>query len=164
MAQALAHAVLTLLRERGLTLAVAETDTGGLVGHWLTDIPGCSAVFKGSAMPYHNTPKTALLGVPPDLLHEHGSVSEATAVAMAQGTQQVFAADIAVSETGISCPTGGSDTRPVGSVWIACAGPGARLLTEHHVWNGDREQNKRQRAEQMLRLVQRHVDGFPPPR
>ena len=164
MAQALAEAVLTLLRERGLTLAVAETDTGGLVGHWLTDIPGCSAVFKGGAVPYHNAPKTALLGVPPDLLREHGSVSEATAAAMAQGARDLFAADIAVSETGISGPSGGSATRPAGSVWIACAGPGAGLHTERHVWSGDRKQNKRQTAERMLRLVQELVDALPPPR
>ena len=114
MAEALAQEVVDLLSERGLTLATAETDTGGLIGHWITDIPGCSRAWIGGASPYHNHPKMDLIGVEREVLREHGSVSEEAAVAMAHGVRDTLNADIGVSETGITGPTGGSAERPVG--------------------------------------------------
>lgn len=159
MAEALAQEVVDLLSERGLTLATAETDTGGLIGHWITDIPGCSRAWIGGASPYHNHPKMDLIGVEREVLREHGSVSEEAAVAMARGVRDTLNADIGVSETGITGPTGGSAERPVGTVWIACVGPGERVIAERHVWSEDREGNKRLTAVRALELVRDAATG-----
>ena len=153
MAEPIAQQLIDTLSERGLTLATAETDTGGLIGHWITDIAGCSKVWIGGAAPYHNVPKIDLIGVSRDLLREHGSVSEEAAVAMAQGVRETLNADIGVSETGITGPAGGSETRPVGTVWIACVGPSDRVHAERQVWDSDREGNKRLTALRCVELV-----------
>ena len=153
MAEPIAQQLIDTLSERGLTLATAETDTGGLIGHWITDIAGCSKVWIGGAAPYHNVPKIDLIGVSRDLLREHGSVSEEAAVAMAQGVRETLNADIGVSETGITGPAGGSESRPVGTVWIACVGPGDRVHAERQDWDSDREGNKRLTALRCVELV-----------
>lgn len=153
MAEALAQTVVDTLTEQGLTLATAETDTGGLIGHWITDIPGCSRAWIGGASPYHNHPKIDLIGVDRELLREHGSVSEEAAVAMARGVRDTLNADIGVAETGITGPTGGNEERPVGTVWIATVGPGDRVVAERHVWAEDREGNKRLTAIRALEMV-----------
>ena len=153
MAEAIAQQLIDTLAERGLTLATAETDTGGLIGHWITDIAGCSKVWIGGAAPYHNSPKIDLIGVSRDLLREHGSVSEEAAVAMARGVRDTLNADIGVAETGITGPTGGSPSRPVGTVWFACVGPGDRVRAERQVWDSDREGNKRLTAIRSIELV-----------
>ena len=153
MAEALAQQVVETLTARELTLATAETDTGGLIGHWITDIPGCSRVWIGGASPYHNYPKIDLIGVERELLREHGSVSEEAAVAMARGVRDTLNADIGVAETGITGPGGGGEERPVGTVWIATVGPGERVVAERRVWNEDREGNKRLTAVRALELV-----------
>ena len=153
MAEPIAQQLIDDLAERGLTLATAETDTGGLIGHWITDIAGCSKVWIGGAAPYHNYPKIDLLGVSRGLLREHGSVSEEAAVAMARGARDVLHADIGVAETGITGPTGGSESRPVGTVWMATVGPGDRVHAERRVWDADREGNKRLTAERCIAMV-----------
>ncbi len=153
MAEDTARRLVDQLAECGLTLATAETDTGGLIGHWITDIPGCSKVWLGGVAPYHNYPKIDLLGVSRELLREHGSVSEEAAAAMARGVRETLHADIGVAETGITGPTGGSETRPVGTVWMACVGPGDRVYAEQQVWESDREGNKRLTATRCLELV-----------
>ena len=153
MAEAIAQRLIDTLGDRGLTLATAETDTGGLIGHWITDIAGCSKVWIGGAAPYHNYPKIDLIGVSRDLLREHGSVSEEAAVAMARGVRDTLNADIGVAETGITGPTGGSESRPVGTVWMACVGPGDRVHVERQVWDSDREGNKRLTAVRCIELV-----------
>ncbi len=150
----LAAATVDLLAARGLTLALAETDTGGLIGSWFTDVPGCSRVFLGGATPYHNAPKRRLLHVPAATLERHGSVSEEAALAMARGARDALQSDIALAETGITGPTGGSTDHPVGTVWIACVGPGDRSVAERHVWDGDREGNKRRTVERAFVLIQ----------
>lgn len=153
MAEPLARELVDTLAGRELTLATAETDTGGLIGHWITDIPGCSKVWIGGASPYHNYPKIDLIGVSRDLLREHGAVSEEAVVAMAEGTRKVLNADIAVAESGITGPTGGTESRPVGTVWIACVGPGDRVAAELRVWDSDREGNKRLTAQRCIAMV-----------
>ena len=90
MAKALAQEVVAALIERKLTLATAETDTGGLIGHWITDVPGCSRAWVGGASPYHNQPKIDLIGVDRALLRAHGSVSGEAAAAMARGVRDAF--------------------------------------------------------------------------
>lgn len=161
MPHPLAEALVALLTARRLTLALAETDTGGLIGSALTDVPGSSAVFVGGVTPYHNAPKRRLLHVPADLLQRHGAVSEEAVRAMALGARKAFAADIALAESGITGPTGGAPGRPVGAVWIACLGPGDRFVAERHVWTGDREACKRQTLERALRLILEAAQSTP---
>jgi len=111
--------VIRTLKDRGLTLAAAESCTGGLLGKLLTDVPGSSAVFLLSAVTYSNSMKEKLLGVEAALLREQGAVSEACARAMAEGVRRLSGADLAVAITGIAGPTGGSLTKPVGTVYLA---------------------------------------------
>ncbi len=153
MAHHVAEAVVKALIERKLTLATAETDSGGLIGSLITDVPGCSAAFLGGVVAYHGGSKVDVLRVSRDLLREHGSVSEEAALAMAEAARTAFASDIAVSETGITGPTGGNAERPIGTVWLACVGPGERSVVERHVWDRDREGNKALSAERALEMV-----------
>ena len=115
-------AVLELCRERGLTLATAESCTGGLVAARLTSVPGSSDVFLGGVVSYANEVKTAALGVPEDVLAAHGAVSAETAAAMAEGARRRLDADVAVAVTGIAGPGGGSDEKPVGLVYVHASG------------------------------------------
>ena len=157
MADPLAAAVVEQLRQRGLTLATAETDTGGLIGSLITDVPGCSVAYRGSIVPYHAKAQHTLLGVPTDTLRNDGSVSEETALALARGCRDALTSDIAISETGITGPTGGRADRPIGTVWLACVGPDDRVAVERHVWDNDREGNKARTAQRALELVQEAI-------
>lgn len=122
--------VLQRLQRQGRTLALAESCTGGLLAARLTDVPGSSAVLRGGVVAYANEAKTALLGVEPALLQQHGAVSEPVALAMANGARVRFAADVAVATTGIAGPGGGSAQKPVGTVCFALAtADGARAWT-----------------------------------
>jgi nicotinamide-nucleotide amidase len=118
-----AELVLSLLRERGLRLATAESCTGGLVAARLTDVPGASDVFVGSVIAYSNEVKAAELGVPEEVLRDHGAVSAETAAAMAEGARARLGVDVAVSVTGIAGPDGGTDEKPVGLVYLHASGP-----------------------------------------
>jgi len=119
----LPKAVASLLTENGLKLSVAESCTGGLVGHLLTDVPGVSASFLADVVAYSNEAKTDLLGVDAKLIAREGAVSEAVALAMAQGIRQRSKSDFAVSVTGIAGPSGGTPQKPVGLVYIGVATP-----------------------------------------
>ena len=121
--QSLALVVLELLRQRGQTLAVAESCTGGGIGVALAAVPGASDVFLGGVIAYANAVKQELLGVPADALASHGAVSDPVAIAMAQGARRTTSADWAIAVTGIAGPGGGSAEKPVGLVHIAVAGP-----------------------------------------
>ena len=110
-----------LLREREQSFAVAESCTGGLVGQRITALPGSSAVFAGGIIAYHNDVKSGVLGVPVDLLAQHGAVSEPVASAMAEGVRQVTGADYGVALTGVAGPGGGTAEKPVGLVYVAVA-------------------------------------------
>ena len=167
--QALAGQVVRALQERGYTLAVAESCTGGLIGHLITDVPGSSRVFPGGVVAYGNRPKRDLLGIPVELMQAHGAVSAETALAMAQGVRRAMQTDVGVGVTGVAGPTGGSAEKPIGTVFIAYAGPGGADV-EHHVWaserdtgagNGSalREHNKHKSAMAALELVLRMVEG-----
>ncbi len=118
-----ADLVLSLLRERGLTLATAESCTGGLVSARLTDVPGSSAVFVGGIVAYSDDVKAAQLGVSEEVLREHGAVSAETAAAMAGGARERLGADVAVSVTGVAGPDGGTEEKPVGLVFLHASGP-----------------------------------------
>jgi PncC family amidohydrolase len=148
--------VVRLLTARGLTLAVAESCTGGLVGHRITGVPGSSACFRGGVIAYHNEVKAALLAVPEETLEREGAVSEAVALAMARGVRERLAADIGLAVTGIAGPTGGTPEKPVGLVYVALADAIA-ARSRRHLWSGDRWQNKEQSAEAALRMVREYL-------
>lgn len=112
-----------LLRERGATLSVAESCTGGYVAHLLTLVPGASDYFKGGVTAYANSAKTELLGVPADLIGRHGAVSEPVVRAMAEGARKRFNTTYALATSGVAGPDGGTPEKPVGTVWMAVAGP-----------------------------------------
>jgi nicotinamide-nucleotide amidase len=130
--------VIDLCRERGWTLATAESCTGGLVGARLTDVPGSSDVYLGGAVAYADSAKQALLGVPHALLEEHGAVSAEVAGAMAEGARSELGADVGMSVTGIAGPDGGTKEKPVGLVFLSVRTP-TDGATERFVLPGDRE-------------------------
>jgi nicotinamide-nucleotide amidase len=143
-----------LLLARGLTLGIAESCTGGLVGKLLTDVPGISAAFAGSLVTYANEAKIAVLGVPPDLLAEEGAVSEPVARAMAEGARRVLGTDLAVAVTGVAGPSGGTAEKPVGLVWFALAAPDGTEATSRR-FPGDRVMVRGFSANTALGLVRR---------
>jgi nicotinamide-nucleotide amidase len=153
----LAEQVVRTLSAQGRTLAVAESCTGGLVGSLLTDIPGSSRVYPGGVVASANAPKRQVLGVPATLLAEHGAVSGEVAAAMAEGVCRLLDAEYGLGITGITGPTGGTDEKPVGTVFIACAGPNG-VTVERHQWTGDREHNKHKSAMAALTLVLRRLE------
>ncbi len=144
--------VLSLCRERGLTLATAESCTGGLVAARLTSVPGSSDVFLGGVVAYANEVKAAALGVPAEVLREHGAVSAETAAAMAHGARARLGADLAVAVTGIAGPGGGTPEKPVGLVHLHVAGPHGERAADFTV-PGDRETVRARAAVAALHLV-----------
>lgn len=141
---------------RTLTLAVAESCTGGLLMSLVTDAPGSSAYFLGGIVAYHNAAKEHLLGVRAETLREHGAVSDPTAREMARGVRACLRADLGVAITGIAGPTGGTPEKPVGLVYVAVASPWGEEC-ERHLWTGNRLENKRLSALAALRLVLHHL-------
>jgi nicotinamide-nucleotide amidase len=127
------------LRARGYTLAIAESCTGGLVGHMITREPGASDFLLVDAVTYANSAKTRLLGVDEDVLRGHGAVSPEVAAAMAEGVKRVSGASVALSLTGIAGPSGGSAEKPVGTVFIAVASPSGTIVRDR-LFPGDRGQ------------------------
>lgn len=120
----LESAIGNLLKNTEKTLALAESCSGGYVSHLVTSIPGSSAYFNGSVVPYHNRFKQEILGVSPETLESKGAVSEETVHEMARGVRKLFGADFGLASSGVAGPDGGTDEKPVGTVWIACAGEG----------------------------------------
>ena len=148
--------VLSLCRERGLTLATAESCTGGLVAARLTSVPGSSDVFLGGVVSYANEVKSSALGVPAEVLESFGAVSAETAAAMASGARERLGADLAVSVTGIAGPGGGSAEKPVGLVYLHASGVGADRAADF-VAPGDRETVRTRAAVAALHLVRKLV-------
>ena len=137
---------------RGLTVATAESCTGGLVAHLITEVPGSSGYFRGGVVAYSDSVKASLLGVPDEALARHGAVSAQVAVAMAVGARSRLHADLGVGVTGVAGPDGGTDSKPVGLVYVAVAGEGAPRV-QRFMWPHDREGNKRASAEAALRML-----------
>lgn len=127
------------LRLAGVRVAAAESCTGGLIGKLLTDLPGSSEYFVGSAVTYYNEAKTELLGVDPSLLERDGAVSSAVVKAMADGVRSRLDVDFAVAVSGIAGPGGGSGDKPVGTVWFGVAGRGTETISVHRHFPWDRE-------------------------
>lgn len=116
--ESLCYEIIELLRLKNLTLASAESCTGGLISKMITDVAGCSDVFEGGVVSYSNDVKMKLLGVKAETLEKHGAVSGETAKEMALGVRQACMADVGISTTGIAGPTGGTAEKPVGTVYI----------------------------------------------
>ena len=133
-----ARDLLAALEGRGMTLATAESCTGGLIAAALTAIPGSSAVVARGYVTYSNEAKTEMVGVPADLFGTVGAVSEEVARAMAEGALRASGADLALSCTGIAGPGGATPNKPVGLVFIGCAARGAPARVTRHVFPGDR--------------------------
>jgi nicotinamide-nucleotide amidase len=149
-----------LLRARGLTVALAESCTGGLVGHRLTQVAGSSAYFERGFVVYSNEAKRALLGVPASVLRKHGAVSAPCAEAMARGARERTHSDVGVSVTGIAGPDGGTPAKPVGTVFVGLADKEGAVV-ERHRFDRDREGNKALSAVRALDLLRRRCLGVP---
>ena len=152
----LESAIGALLRERNQTLATAESCTGGLLGSRITDVPGSSAYYLGGAVCYTATAKTAIAGVDPALIAQHGEVSEEVAVALARGIRERFSSTWGVGITGIAGPTGGTPEKPVGTVHIAVSGPDGETHRKL-LWQGPRTIVKWYSTQQALDLLRRAV-------
>jgi nicotinamide-nucleotide amidase len=149
----LAQLVLERCRARGLTLATAESCTGGLIAATLTEIAGSSDVVDRGFVTYSNAAKSELLGVPPQLIAAHGAVSGEVAGAMAEGARAHAPVDLAVSVTGIAGPGGATPGKPVGLVWLGLARSGTNVTTERHVFAGDRASVRRAAVARALALL-----------
>jgi nicotinamide-nucleotide amidase len=153
----LEEAVGRLLRAQGWTLAVAESCTGGLLAHTLTNVPGSSEYFDRCFVVYSNQAKTDLLGVPEELLQHAGAVSADVARAMAEGARLQAGTAVALASTGIAGPNGGTPEKPVGLVYVALAHAGGETLCEKHHFSGDRADIKEQTCWAALDLLRRFL-------
>jgi PncC family amidohydrolase len=148
-----------LLRSRGLTLVTAESCTGGLLGHRITNVSGSTDYYLGGIIAYSDDLKETLLDVAPETLQAHGAVSEETALAMARGARIRLGASLAVSITGIAGPTGGTAEKPVGLVYVGLSAAGGEEDWRRYVFDGDRLSNKERSVDVALELVRQHLQG-----
>ncbi|MBC8052722.1 MAG: competence/damage-inducible protein A [Sphingobacteriaceae bacterium] len=146
------QAILDFMEQRRLTVSTAESCTGGYLSHLLTQHAGSSAVFLGGGVTYSNNLKTQILGVLPDTLQNHGAVSEQTVREMAQGALTNFGSDYSIAISGIAGPGGGTDDKPVGTVWVAVAGKN-RVITKKFLFGNRRKQNIERAAINALILL-----------
>jgi nicotinamide-nucleotide amidase len=149
-----------LLRERGLSIALAESCTGGLVTHRLTNVPGSSAYVLGAGVTYADTAKRALLGVRAETLQAHGAVSEETAAEMAEGARRSFGANLGLAVTGIAGPDGGTPDKPVGTVCFGLASGSGVVTRRYQLW-GTRDWVKLLASQVALDWIRRHALGLP---
>ena len=138
--ETLESVVFKSLTKRGETLSIAESCTGGEISSIFTTLPGVSSVFKGGVIAYDNNAKINILGVSKSIIEESGAVSEECVVAMAEGAKRLFGTDWAIATSGIAGPSGGSEEKPVGTLWVAISGPGIATANKA-IFSGDRERN-----------------------
>ena len=146
------------LRSAGLTIATAESSTGGMIATMLTDMPGSSAFMIGGVVAYANRAKRRLLSVDEQTLAEHGQVSEQVAREMAVGVRLLFGVDLGVAVTGIAGPDGATATKPVGLTYVALSAARG-VWVRRFVWSGDRHQNREQSADAGLQIVLDYLAG-----
>ncbi|MFC2140598.1 CinA family protein [Candidatus Auribacterota bacterium] len=145
----LEHRLGTLLTQKNLSLSLAESCTGGLISHRLTNIPGSSLYIKGGIIAYDNAIKINLLKIPAQVIAEKGAVSKEVASLMAQGVRQLMESDIGIGVTGIAGPTGGTKEKPVGLVYIGIA-TGDKTEVQKFLFTGEREEIKAKTADEAL--------------
>ena len=145
-----------LLIEAGKTISAAESCTGGMISHLFTSVPGSSSYFLGSVTSYANSVKECVLNVPADIIKNHGAVSSECAAAMAEGVRRLTGSDYAVSTTGIAGPTGGTEEKPVGTVWI---GVSSEMGTQTYKvqYNGDRQRNIERSSAYALNIIRKKI-------
>ncbi len=154
--QTLEEIIGAILMEKKLTLAVAESCTGGLIAHRLTDVSGSSAYFERGLVTYSNPSKIQMLGVSADVIEKQGAVSEETARLMAEGVRRLSGCDLGLSSTGIAGPSGGTKEKPVGTVFIALS-DGRQTICRHHSFRWDRKRNKQVSAETALMMLKNYL-------
>ena len=147
-----------LLTEQKLTLGVAESCTGGLITHRLTNVPGSSNYLLGGVVAYAYDVKERVLNVRHDTLYEHGAVSRETALEMARGARRLLGSDVAIAVTGIAGPSGGTPEKPVGLVYVALSVRDFERC-ERYVWSGNRLQNKQQSSQAALEMLREYLEG-----
>lgn len=154
--ETLEEVIAGLLTAKKLTIAVAESCTGGLITSRLTDVSGSSDYLERGLVTYSNAAKISMLGVPTEIIEKHGAVSEETARLMAEGVRKLAGTDLGLSSTGIAGPTGGSPEKPVGTVYIALA-DSQKTICRHYVYRWDRKRNKNIFAEAALFLLKNYL-------
>ncbi len=145
-----------LLRQKGLTLGIVESATGGLISHLITNVPGSSDHYKGSVTAYSNEVKIKVVGVKEDTINKYGAVSYQVAEEMARGGRKILAADICLADTGIAGPNGATPGKPVGLFYIGLSHQAGTYSQKHH-FQGNREQNKRRAAEVALTWLKEYL-------
>lgn len=148
-----------IMKTKGLTVCTAESCTGGRIANMITSIPGSSAYFKGSVVAYDNEVKKNLLGVPADMLEKDGAVSRHVVERMAEGVKKLLKTDFSIATSGIAGPDGGTINKPVGTLWIAAASEQG-IVSENHVFGGDRMNNINRFSIAALNLLRRQVAGI----
>lgn len=156
--QSEAEALFRTLESMGLTLACAESCTGGMIGAAMTDMPGSSSVFLGSAVVYSNDAKERILGVEHQTLLDHGAVSAETASEMVRGAMRIYGSDTAIAVTGIAGPGGATAEKPVGLVYIAAA-DGPRVVVSKNNFGGDRSSVRMQTRDTALAMMRELLEG-----
>ncbi len=145
-----------LLRQKGLTLGVVESATGGLISHRITNVPGSSDYYKGSVTAYSNEVKSGVVGVGEDTLLQYGAVSPQVAEEMAEGGKMLLGADICIADTGIAGPAGATAEKPVGLFYLGLS-HGERSYSRKHQFRGNREQNKQNATEAALGWLKEYL-------
>jgi len=145
-----------LLRQKGLTLGIVESASGGLISHRLTNVAGSSDYYKGSVTAYSNEVKIKLVGVKKATINQYGAVSSEVAEEMAQGGRKILGADICLADTGIAGPGGAAPGKPVGLFYIGLS-HGERTYSQKHNFQGEREQNKQSAAEAALSWLKEYL-------
>ena len=146
----------SLLRQKGLTLGIVESATGGLISHLITNVPGSSDYYKGSVTAYSNEAKIKVVGVKEATINKYGAVSYQVAEEMAQGGRKILAADICLADTGIAGPSGATPGKPVGLFYIGLSHQ-AGTYSQKHNFQGNREQNKHRAAEAALGWLKEYL-------
>jgi len=145
-----------LLRQKGLTLGVVESATGGLISHRITNVPGSSDYYKGAVTAYSNEVKSGVVGVGEDTLIQYGAVSPQVAEELAEGGKMLLGADICIADTGIAGPGGATAEKPVGLFYLGLSHE-ERTYSRKHQFRGDREQNKQGAAEEALKWLKEYL-------
>ena len=145
-----------LLRQKGLTLGVVESATGGLISHRITNVPGSSDYYKGSVTAYSNEAKIQVVGVKKETLSQYGAVSPQVAEEMAQGGRKILAVDICLADTGIAGPGGATPGKPVGLFYLGLSHR-TGTYSQKHIFGRDREQNKQNAAEAALGWLKEYL-------
>jgi len=148
-----------LLCQKGLTLGVVESATGGLISHLITNVPGSSDYYKGSVTAYSNEAKIRIVGVGQDTISKYGAVSPQVAEEMAQGGRRILASDICLADTGIAGPTGATPEKPVGLFYIGLSHKEG-TYSQKHEFHGSREENKRSAAETALSWLREYLKSL----